>query len=121
MVITTNLLDLAKNTALSELQNYSYMAVGEGLDVENPASTALSSEIERKQGVITNDSGAGTTEIVTTYSLSEAVGTITEVGVFDTSSLGNLAYRKLLNEAIEKDDSFELEITMTTTTSVVNG
>ena len=69
----------------------------------------------------TKNATNGTYDFSAVFRLSQADGdSITEVGIFDAASSGNMALRKLLPVTVNKTD-VQLEITVRVTITASNG
>jgi len=122
MTIVDTGLNTAKTSALNHFDNASHMAIGSGTAIENPTDTALDNELVRSAiDTATKDIGAGTYELEIIFRLSDGAGsTITEVGVFDASSGGNMLVREKLSSSVAKTSDFQLIVGVRVTVSASN-
>lgn len=96
-VVTTNGKDfvasfLVSAAAAASTFTVQYMACGTGTTPETVSDTALVSELKRVTGTVTHG-GSGIYQIIASFGTNSAVGTITEYGLFSSSSAGVMLAR----------------------------
>lgn len=92
-----------------------HMAVGTGTSGPAAGDTALGTELDRNALTSKNRSGAVVT-MVGDWAAGDGTGAITEAGIFDAASTGNLYVRAVFS-AINKAAGDTLAITWTLTVS----
>jgi hypothetical protein len=121
MVITTEGLDLMKASALNTLDNMDYVAFGSGTTAESSSQTALATEeIRVALDSATKDTALGTYDFSGRLSLSQANTTLTEFGLFDASSSGNMGARVLLDSSFTKTADDEVLVVYRVSVGVTN-
>ena len=122
MTITNFGLDKAREFALDYFDKYTHMAIGSSNTPELPTSTTLGTEEVRDPiDLQVKDVGLGVYDFTATFELSDAAGdTIREAGIFDSSSGGELGFRKVLPIEISKTSNQQIEITLRVSVSVIN-
>lgn len=109
--VTTNGKNMAADQILASpsLGKPTHMAIGTG----SPAANALGTELDRNALTSKNRSGAVVT-MVGDWSAGDGTGSITEAGVFDASSSGNMHLSSSFS-VVTKGASDSLSITWTLT------
>ena len=122
MVLVQTGLDTTEGFALNFFDTYGYMAVGSGVNSFSPGQTTLITEqVRNLLESATKNTLAGTYIFVVLLGLSEGNGfTLTEVGLFDAASSGNMSTRNILPVSVVKTSDFKLRITLTVTVTAVN-
>jgi len=122
MVVTNTILGDLISDILSKFDSYDYVGVGSGTNPESAADTTLQSETFREQYADKiKDDNNGTYLWSIQMGLTENNGNdINEIGVFDASSSGNMALRKLLSNGITKTSDKEVWIDVQVKVEVLN-
>lgn len=124
MVLTTTPLDAVKQIALDVFDNYVFVSFGDSIVAVSQNDTALGNELLRTPVNIANvkDVGSGTFELEGRVPLSELnSATISEVGIHDAISSGNMGAHKLLPFTVTKTSDDEVIVKIKVTTNVING
>jgi len=89
---------------------FNYVGIGSGIVASDVGDTALGSEANRAQGAYayTDDTAAFT--VTATFAAGTATGSITESGLFNASSAGQLFARQTFG-VVQKGASDSLQIT----------
>ena len=123
MVITQDTLDNAKTKALEEFDDLIQMGFGTGTTVPTASDTTLETETNRKvfdETPIKSD-GVGTYDFSGLLGLTEGnSNTISEIGLFNASSGGDMKLRNLLTIPVSKIDTIELGVGVRITVEVEN-
>lgn len=115
MVLTNDMLDTAVESVQNQADsNFSHGAVGTGTTDESASDSSLENEILRKARAnftsTSVSSQSGSITMSTFINSTEANGnSITEFGIFDSSSGGNLKAREVFS-AVDKNSQIELFI-----------
>jgi hypothetical protein len=92
-----------------------YMAIGTGTTAAAAGDTALVTELDRNAVTSATDTGASIV-YVGTWAAGDGTGSITEAGIFNASSAGDMLARTAFS-VITKDANDTLSITWTITLS----
>lgn len=108
MVLTDDVLDKFVNDIQSEIDNeWTYGAIGSDDSAPSDTDDSLGNEVLRKARQDYSESGSEST-ISLFVATTEANGNdINEVGLFDSSSNGEMKFREVFN-SISKSNEFEL-------------
>lgn len=90
-----------------------YIAIGKGALDEGVTNTVLADEVDRKLAdisIITTDYTNDTIKYTATFTLLSDT-TVTEIGLFDAASSGNLFARKVLDPGVFVPGGDTLEVT----------
>jgi len=125
MVVTTTTLTNIKTSSLAEFDDLTHMAFGSGtktpkFGTEDPT---LASELVRKlfDEAKVKSIGAGTYDFSGTLGLTEANGnTISNMGLFNASSGGDMKLVELLTIAVPKTVAIDLSVGVRITVEVIN-
>jgi hypothetical protein len=90
MVITTAAKSSAVSSALNFFDSFTYGAVGFGSQVEATATALVNEQARNLLENVVKDLAAGTYIFTLKVAPSQAVGTITEFGIFDAATGGSL-------------------------------
>ena len=119
--------DVLINALFDDLQtyytnNFNYLAVGTGTTAPSSSDTALGNEVLRKarQEYVRDDTNKKFTVSMWISTLEANGNDLTEVGVLDTNSGGNLFTREIF-DAISKTSDIEIWIDVEYTTEVSEG
>jgi len=116
MVLTTYTLDIGNEKALDAFDTVTHIAYGISTitGTTDPTDTGLQAEAYRRPiESKTQDTLNGLYTFETRLPITQLVSeTITEIGLFDAASGGNLAVRIILTNPISKTDSDEILITI---------
>jgi hypothetical protein len=93
----------------------SHMAVGTGSTAAAAGDSALGSEAERNALTSTTVSGADIT-YVATFAAGEGTGALTEAGLFNASSSGDMLCRTVF-PVVNKGQNDQMSVTWTVTVS----
>ena len=121
MAVTNTIIGTLVSDILNKFDGYDYLAVGTGTNPENEADTALQNEVYREINIDKiKDTNAGTYLWSLQLGLTEANGnTLSEIGLFDASTGGNMAIRKLL-PTFDKTSDKEVWIDLQVKVEVTN-
>lgn len=86
-----------------------YIAIGSGATAAATSDTTLGSEAARQQGTYAHTDGGHNFSLTTTFAAGVATGTISEYGVLNASSSGQL-FNRALTGTITKGASDTLQI-----------
>lgn len=92
----------------------SYMAVGTGSTAITVSDTTLESELDRNAIALTS-SASGVVTYKAFWGMSEAAGTLANVGLFNDPSAGTMIAAYVLDSTVAKDATKSLTITWTIT------
>lgn len=97
-------------------QPFSNMAIGDGTSATTDAMTALESELSRAVYTFLTDSFAAGT-LVASASFTGLTATISEVGIFNSSSSGTMDCRALLSPyaTLSSEDTLKIRYTLSHT------
>lgn len=110
-----------KAAVLNEFDIVTHIAVGDGTNPESPADTTLGNEVRREPLMDkVKDTLNGKYIFSMQLGLTEANGTtLSEIGIFDSASGGNMQARKLLPNTLlktaDKEVWIDLEVGVTVT------
>ena len=122
MVVTLVSVDALKSDILDLMDVYTHLAVGTGTTPPVGADTTLETEVDRN-ALTSNikNVALGTYLFATTFSVSEANGnTLSEHGIFDAASSGDMWLRNLISPVIVKTADIEAVIYSQVTVIVTN-
>jgi len=122
MVVNLTNITQIKTAVLDSMDIYDYIAVGTGTATPLITDTALGTEVDRN---ITTSNiknvALGTYLFATTFTVSEANGnTLSEYGVFDLASGGEMWSRNLITPNIVKTTDIEVVAYTQTNIKVTN-
>lgn len=116
LITTVGLNGIADQLVASpSISKPTHMAVGTGTNAAAVGDTTLQTELDRNALTSKTRSGAVVT-IVADWAAGDGTGALTEAGLFDASSSGNL-YARSVFSAVNKGASDTLTITWTITVS----
>jgi hypothetical protein len=123
MVVTSTTLTSIKTNALAEFDDLIQMAFGTGTTTPTISDTTLGTEVDRNafdESPI-KSVGSGTYDFSGFLALTEGNGNdISEIGLFDASSSGNMKLRELLSDVISKTSTIDLGVGVRITIEVEN-
>jgi len=120
MTLTTTTIDEIKDAVLDRMESkFAYIAVGTDDTTPSSSDTALGNEVLRKsrQEYLRDDTNGKITVSMWILSTEANGNDLKEVGVFDTSSGGNLYSRNVFN-TLTKNNNIEVWIDVEFTTTV---
>jgi hypothetical protein len=119
MTITTGELNNTRDAKKTDISTYyTHIGFGTGTTTPSPSDTQLVAEVVRVARI---DSTSSTNSVTVSGYIDATQGngsTITESGVFDAASSGNMKCRKKFPLAITKTSDKEVWADFTTTTTV---
>ena len=113
MVVTKTIKDLIKETALNQFDTMSHIGLGTGTAIPVQTDTDLTTPIIRIpfDEPSTKNLSLGKYDFSAILGLTEANGNdLTEMGLFDAETLGNMSVKKLLGTTVNKTEDVELSI-----------
>jgi len=99
------------NTSAGSAQ-FDYVAIGSGVNAAAASDTALGSEAVRQEGAYTHTDGQHAFQLTETFAAAAGTGSITESGILNASSAGQLFARQVF-AVINKGASDSLQVTWT--------
>ena len=123
MVVTTTTLTNIKTSSLAEFDDLTHMAFGSGTTTPVVGDTTLASELVRNlfDEAKIKSIGTGTYDFSGTLGLTEANGnTISNMGLFNASSGGDMKLVELLTIAVPKTVAIDLSVGVRITVEVIN-
>ena len=115
LIVDTGLAYITSRMEDATATAMNYMAVGTGTTAAAAGDTALVTELDRN--VVTSATAAGASIVyVGTWAAGDGTGAITEAGIFNASSAGDMLARTVFS-VITKDANDTLSITWTITLS----
>ena len=113
MVVTKTIKDLIKETALNQFDDMSHIGLGTGTAIPVQTDTDLTTPIIRIlfDEPSTKSLVLGQYDFSAILGLTEANGNdLTEMGLFDAETSGNMSVKKLLGTTVTKTSDVELSI-----------
>ena len=115
LVVTSGLTYIASRMKDATATAMGYMAIGTGTTAAAAGNTALVTELDRNAVTSVTATGAAIAYI-TTWAAGDGTGAITEAGIFNATSAGDMLARTVFS-VVNKDINDTLSITWTITLS----
>jgi len=115
LVVTSGLTYIASRMKDATATAMGYMAIGTGTTAAAAGDTALVTELDRNAVTSVTATGAAIA-YVTTWAAGDGTGAITEAGIFNAASAGDMLARTVFS-VVNKDADDTLSITWTITLS----
>ena len=115
LVVTSGLTYIASRMKDATATAMGYMAIGTGTGAAAAGDTTLGTELDRNAVSSVTATGAAIA-YVTTWAAGDGTGAVTEAGIFNASSSGDMLARTVFS-VVNKDVNDTLSITWTITLS----
>lgn len=113
LICTAGKQKLLATASQKYIKDFAYIAIGTGTTAANATDTALVTEVARSLATLSNPD-ANTYQAQVTFGAGTGTGAITEVGLLDASSTGDLLMRQVFS-AVNKLSADSLTVTVTIT------
>lgn len=110
VICTTGKQQVLKASSAETLSQFAYCAIGTGTTAAAATDTALQTEVARSTIITPTNPNANTLQFVATFAAGVGTGAITESGLLDAASVGNLLAHQVFG-AVNKAAGDSLTVT----------